>query len=118
MYIAWARSSVGRAIALQAKGQEFESPRVHKMFSNKLSRIEKEIIELNKEAESDYLHTHLLIKVNKDARDLRLKSLERQRQIIIDGRREGYIQKIIFNILIPIVVTIITTFALKYFNLK
>ncbi len=30
----WARSSVGRAIALQAKGQEFESPRVHNFMND------------------------------------------------------------------------------------
>ncbi len=31
----WARSSVGRATALQAEGQEFDSPRVHiKQFRN------------------------------------------------------------------------------------
>lgn len=34
MYFTWARSLVGRAPALHAGGQEFESPRVHRNRKN------------------------------------------------------------------------------------
>jgi hypothetical protein len=88
------------------------------MCFNNLGKIEKEIKKLRDEEENDLVNEERgVFRIGTKGRKQRIENLERDRDFIRDNRREGILNKIFWNMVVPIIVTILTTFALKYFNL-
>ncbi len=94
-------------------------------FRSKLSKIEDEIVvtqELRRKLiSSKFLSTQYVPEESLELRiehlDSQISTLETKRNFILD-RREGWLPKTIWNILVSIVVTVITVYILKFIGME
>lgn len=85
------------------------------IFRNRLKEIEEEILSIRRESNN---HPGIPVgnsyNVRRDQEDQRIDVLEDERKFILD-RRNGWKPKVIWDVLVPIVVTVITTFIISKF---
>lgn len=96
-----------------------------KILGSSLADIEKEIIRLHKTIHNitwgfengDLPPTDEEANAEMRSAEMDIRILEIQRQHILD-RRNGWLQKLIFTLIIPIIVTILTTYLMYKFGLN
>jgi hypothetical protein len=87
-------------------------------MSFNLSKVEKEILDLKLEKKTNepLSFPSPISSFVAQSREDELNFLETKRQFILD-RRENLFWKFIWNVLVPIFVTLVTTFFISKFNL-
>lgn len=89
------------------------------MFKNKLRKIEEQIIEKINQIGCLPTPTGVLVDEVEEKQLLQgeLDALKTQRKFLLD-RRESWLPKTLWNVLVPILVTIITLYVINLLGLK
>lgn len=83
-------------------------------FQSRLKEIEEEILKKQKDSVSDSENIGNSANVRKIKREAEITALESERHFIVD-RRNSWKPKVIWNVLVPIAVSVVTAYIVTTF---
>lgn len=84
-----------------------------KFLSDRMKKIEEEILNIKEKDTDDSVSIGGSAVVRKNIRESRIARLETERNFILD-RRNGWKAKSLWNVFVPILITMITAYLLSF----